>query len=794
MKDGKDSQVKFVEGGQCSSGECGQGSSVGIGQDIDMFEMYKIDVSHSPPVQVELLLNDFKVLKEIDTEASCSVMNLQKFKELGDEKDLKETSVRLRTYTGEVVKPCGVADVRVVYEGCENSLPLIVVEGGMPTLLGRNWLQNVKLDWKAIFPLTSEDYPLKLDEMLDRYESVFRDELGCLKDFKVKLPVDESAKPRFCKARRVPYALREGIEKELQGILKKVEYSRWAAPVVAVPKDEAGAVRLCGDYKQTINQVAPVDTYPVPSTEDLFATLKGGEKFSKLDLSQAYQQLQLEEQTQELLTINTHCGLYQPTHLQFGVHSATGIFQREMDKRLKSIPHCIVRIDDILVSGEDDQGHLKNLERVLSVLDEAGLKLKKAKCRFLLPEVTYLGFRISKDGVAPLPEKVAAMQDAPSPTTVTELKAYLGALNYYNHHLPNLSSVIKPLHRLLKKGLVWLWGSEQENAFKDTKKMLCSAPLLTHFDPTKPIVIHVDASPYGVGAVMAHKMENGDEKPVCYISRTLSAAEKNYAHIEKEGLALVFAVKKLHQYLYGHCFKLYTDHKPLLGLFGENKPIPPLAAARVQRWAIFLSAYRYELDYRAGSANSNADCLSRLPINALLGDYSVAGNVVNMMDLIQAPVTVAEVRVETRKDPVMSRVYELTMEGWGNHTAVAELKPYFNKRDELSCEDGVVLWGNRVVIPSKLRSKVLEELHQTHVGIVRMLALARGFIWWPNLDEDVELTCKECRTCVQAQSSPKKAPMHVWEYPSRPWERVHVDFAGPFLGHMFLIVVDAYSK
>ena len=321
----------------------------------------------------------------------------------------------------------------------------------MPTLLGRNWLQNVKLDWKAIFPLTSEDYPLKLNEMLDRYESVFRDELGCLKDFKVKLPVDESAKPRFCKAHCVPYALREGIEKELdrlelQDILKKVEYSRWAAPVVAVPKDEAGAVRLCGDYKQTINQVAPVDTYPVPSTEDLFATLKGGEKFSKLDLSQAYQQLQLEEQTQELLTINTHCGLYQPTRLQFGVHSAAGIFQREMDKRLKSIPHCIVRIDDILVSGADDQGHLKNLERVLSVLDEAGLVLKKAKCRFLLPEVTYLGFRISKNGVAPLPEKVAAMQDAPSPTTVTELKAYLGALNYYNHHLPNLSSVIEPLH------------------------------------------------------------------------------------------------------------------------------------------------------------------------------------------------------------------------------------------------------------------------------------------------------------------------------------------------------------
>ena len=207
-----------------------------------------------------------------------------------------------------------------------------------------------------------------------------------------------------------------------------------------------------------VNAVAPCDSYPLPWTEDIFATLRGGQKFSKLDLSHAYQQLELDEETQELLTVNTHRGLYQPTRLQFGVHSATGIFQREMDKRLKDIPFCKVRVDDILISGHDDASHLKNLPSVFTALDKAGLKLKRSKCKFLLPEVTYLGFKINKEGTAPLPEKVTAMTKAPQPRNVMELKAFLGAVNYYHSHLPNLSSMLEPLHSLMRKGTVWRWG------------------------------------------------------------------------------------------------------------------------------------------------------------------------------------------------------------------------------------------------------------------------------------------------------------------------------------------------
>lgn len=422
---------------------------------MERLDLHTVANLRTPPVLVELLINQEKVVMEVDTGAACTVMSLEKFNKIGQVRDLKESHVKLRTYTGELVKPHGTTDVEVIQEGLKHRLPLLVVKGNVPTLLGRNWLNKVKLDWRSMFPLYQEDSPSRLERLLKEFDSLFSEEMGCLKDFKVKIPIDKTVSPKFCRARPVPYAIKADVEKELdrlenQGIYKRVEYSRWAAPIVPVAKNNNEGIRICGDYKQTVNRASPCDYYPLPRTEDIFATLKGGQKFSKLDLSHAYQQLELDAETQELLTVNTHQGLYQPTRLQFGVHSATGIFQREMDKRLKNIPFCKVRVDDILVSGSDDSSHLKNLYSVFAALDKAGLKLKRSKCKFLLPEVTYLGFRISKEGIASLPDKVQT--EAPRPQNITELRAYLRALNYYHSHLPNLSTILEPLHNLMRKG------------------------------------------------------------------------------------------------------------------------------------------------------------------------------------------------------------------------------------------------------------------------------------------------------------------------------------------------------
>ena len=197
-----------------------------------------------------------------------------------------------------------------------------------------------------------------------------------------------------------------------------------------------------------------------------------------------------------------------------------------------------------------------------------------------------------------------------------------------------------------------------------------------------------------------------------YLRTILEEEERNYGHIEKEGLALVFAVKKFHHYLFGHKFTIYTDHKPLLGLFGENKAIPDRSAARIARWALMLSAYDYQLLYRQGVLNGNADALSRLPLPVLEGDVSQHVYSVHMMELVNAPATEKDVARETARDPVLAEVLKQVLEGWKNEVKNEKLRPYFLRRNELTSESGCLLWGARVIIPESLRKTVLKELHE----------------------------------------------------------------------------------
>ena len=199
-------------------------------------------------------------------------------------------------------------------------------------------------------------------------------------------------------------------------------------------------------------------------------------------MSQAYQQLLLDEESKQYTTINTHKGLFQYNRLPYGIWSAPGIFQRNMGNLLRNIPHVIFRVDDILVSGACDEDHLKNLEEVLKRLASAGLRLRKDKCVFMEPQVTYLGHKVSKEGIQPLQDKVDAITNALAPTNVSELRSYLGMINYYQKFLPNLSSVLAPLHGLLRNETCWHWGKEQMHAFQKSKEFLKSPRLLVHYD------------------------------------------------------------------------------------------------------------------------------------------------------------------------------------------------------------------------------------------------------------------------------------------------------------------------
>ena len=497
-------------------------------------------------------------------------MSQTTFQGLWPGRGLQPSQVRLRAYTREQIPVVGCCNVNIDYNGQSAQLPLLVVGGSGPTLLGRDWLSQIRLDWHQIHHVHSAS----LQALLARYPAVFQDGLGKLQGYQAKILVEPNSVPKFNPARSVPYALRDKVDRELQrlqdeGILEPVETAEWAAPIVTVLKRDKSSIRICGDFSVTVNPVSKLERYPIPKPEDLFAKLANGKRFSTLDLSHAYQQVPLEVESRKYVVVNTHRGLFQYTRLPFGISSATGIFQRVMENLLQGIEGIVVYLDNILVTGRSQEDHLRALEEVLRHLERAGLR--QSKCTFLRPSVTYLGHKIDAEGLHPLDDRIRAIKDAPTPTSVPKLKSYLGMLSYYNKFLPNLSSVLHPLHRLLRKDTPWRWGSAQSEAFNKSTKLLLSSNCLTHYDPSRDLTLACDASNYGLGAVLSHKMPDGSDQPIAYASRTLNTAERNYSQLEKEGLAYVFGVKKFHDYVFGRHFELVTDHKPLLGLIKEDQ-------------------------------------------------------------------------------------------------------------------------------------------------------------------------------------------------------------------------------
>ena len=429
-----------------------------------------------------------------------------------------------------------------------------------------------------------------------------------------------------------------------------------AAPIVPVLKSDKSSIRICGDFRVTVNKAVKLDSYPIPRVEDLFAKLSGGKRFTKLDLSQAYQQLELDEESKEYVVINTPRGLFRYNRLPFGISAAPGIFQRTLESLLQGIKNCVVYLDDILITGATNEKHLLTLDEVFSRPETAGLRLQRNKCKFLEPSVTYLGHLIDAEGLHPVPEKIKAIQDAPEPTDVSQLKSYLGLLSYYRKFMPNLSSVLAPLYNLLKADCHWRWHKEEQEALEASKKLLQSTNVLVHFNPDLELILSCDASSYGLGAVLSHQMPDGSERPIEFVSRTLSPSDKNFSQIEKEALALVFGVKRFHSYLFGRPFFIYTDHNPLVSLMSSEKPVSPHASARIQRWNLTLSMYQYTLYFKAAKDNTNADALSRLPLPSSPQETPEPQETVLLFDSLSAPLSAQNITDWTEKDPILSKV------------------------------------------------------------------------------------------------------------------------------------------
>ena len=364
--------------------------------------------------------------------------------------------------------------------------------------------------------------------------------------------------------------------------------------------------------------------------------------------------------------------------------------------------------DDIIVTGETDDEHLRNLEMVLQRLLDAGLRVHPAKTRFFDAKTEYCGHAVSADGLHKLPAKVDAIRDAPQPTNVSQqLRSFLGLVSYYARFLPNLSTTLHPLNPLLQYHTHWNWTDACTAAFDKVKRHIGSDLVLTHFHPDLPLHVASDASPYGLGAVLSHSMPDGTQRPIAFASRTLNTAEQTYSQIAKEAIGNVWSLKKFHTYVYGRRFTLTTDHQPLTAIFSPAKNVPFMTAARLQRYALLLAGYQYGIVYRKTSDHGNADGLSRLPIYCPATEVDADGDAVDSFHVSQfdpLPVTADQVHRETRRDPTLVAVYQAVQTG--DFSSCTYHQSNYHRRFELTSHQECLLWGALVIIPPSLQRNV----------------------------------------------------------------------------------------
>lgn len=761
------------------------------------------------PIFKKITWDGVPVTMLIDTGSPVSVISMSLFKQNQSRwPPPSSTTLRLSCFLGEL-PVVGELHMKATCEGHDIQGTLVIVDTPGPALCGRDTIKafnncGVAMmipNFVATLNTRKEDgTSQQLQTLLKEFEDVFSPGLGLYKGPPVKLILKENATPRFCKARTVPYALTTKVSDALDrlvadGVISPVMAAEWATPVVPVVKTD-GSIRLCGDFRLTVNVATVTEQYPLPRVDDIFARLNGGEVFSTLDLTQAYNQLPLDNEAKKLTVINTHKGLFCFNRLPFGISSAPAIFQRHMDSLFKDLPGVQAYLDDIIVAEKRNDTSL--LKQVLQRLRDYGLRLNIKKCKFRQEEVTFLGHRVDANGLKPKDDNIEAVLQAPVPKSVSELKSFLGLINYYAKFLPNLSTVLAPLYNLLTKGATWKWQQVHEEAVRKVKQAIQASKFLTHFDPNKPLKLECDASPVGVGAVLSHRI-NGTDYPIGFRSRTLSKAERNYSQLEKEALALVFGVTRFKDYLYGNHFVLVTDHKPLTGLFNPGKAIPPMAAARIQRWALLLDNYHYTLQYRRGIENSNADALSRLPLPNKLHDTSTEDPpeyVLYSECWEKKAISVRDVAHFTETDPLLQQVKFWIKKGWPKFLSEEQIRfrPYFSKKAELTYYQDLVYWGHRIVLPTALNRRILDLLHETHPGMATMKNIARSLFWFPGLDGEIERLVRECPACVQAAAMPPAQTPVPWPTTGEKWSRLHADYAGPIEGHMILVVVDSETK
>ena len=649
--------------------------------------------------------------------------------------------------------------------------------------------------------------PATVSKLLTEFRDVFPESLpkGLPPERFIEhtIKLQPGAQPTFQNHRRLSPRdldeLREHLTELLaQGFIRP-SHSPYGAPVVFAKKPNDTKRRFCIDYRN-LNSITIKDKYPIPRIDELLDRLNGAKFFSKLDLRSGYHQVRVAAADIEKTAFNTRYGQFEFLVLPFGLTGAPSTFMHLMNQVLNAFvdKFVVVYLDDILIYSRTLEEHEQHVRLVLEQLRKHKLYAKESKCEFFRTQVTFLGFIVSDEGLKVDPKKVSAVTDWPVPSSVTEVRSFLGFVGFYRKFIRMHSEIVAPMSELTKKELEdqskFKWNDAAQAAFEAMKAALTRAPVLALPDPDRPYVVCTDASGYALGACLMQPNENGDLQPLCYMSKKMLPAEVNYPVHHKEMLAIVCALKEWRHYLHGSKFKVIvrTDHRSLVHFRRQ-----PNLTERQARWSEFVEEFGndMEIEYQEGKENVVADALSRRPDHqdAKSSVAPALGPTTNDEELnaISASTVIPslpnEIYEAQRKDSQCLRIVKkLKQQSLG---LCKERRRYLNY--SLLLTDGLPLlvWkGRRLLIPSgerALKIRLLHEHHDAitagHLGVDKTLQTLRRNYYWHRMFAEVKSYVDSCEVCQRTKHSTlaKAGLMQPHAIPKLKWETITMDFIGP---------------
>ena len=727
---------------------------------------------------------DFGNVKEVfklDTGAQCNVLPKAVYDKITTI-PLLPSSARLESYTKTCIKPVGRCELTCWVRGHKHQVLFQVVDGSYTPLLGRESCEQLGLV-QHIGTIGSKN-------ILDDFPEVFEG-LGCLPG-KYHISINPSVQPVVHPPRRIPHSKRDSLKKELDrmenvGIIEKVplnEPADWVSSLVCVDKPD-GSIRVCLDPRD-LNCAIMREHYPLPLVEDITSSCAGAMLFSTLDAEKAFYQIQLDEESSKLLTFNTPFGRYRYLRMPMGIKSAPEVYQRRMEQVFEGIQGVKVIMDDIIMYGSNKEEHDTRLRNVLERARDNNLRLKKSKCHIEQEEVKFHGHVFTRDGLKTDPEKVRAVVDMPRPTDKAGVQRLLGMVNYVGKFIPNMSDLTSPLRQLLHQDVEWHWEEQHEASFKNVKEALVFSPVLGYYDAKKELTLQVDASSTGLGAALIQ-----EGQPIAYASKALTPTQQNYAQIEKELLAVVFGCTKFEEYIVGRHVTIETDHKPLESIIKKPLHASPL---RLQRMLVQLQRYpEISLVYKQGTSLHLADALSRAHLQEQLTNAEQLD--INLVEHMISDPQLVRFAEETKQDDILPELQKVILSGWPEKRSQvpAELQEFWNYRDELTVGHGLVLKGQKIFVPERLREEMLERLHEGHLGINKTLMKARDVLFWPGMAAEVTEKVRKCPVCLENRPCQQSEPLKSHEIPPLPWAKVGTDLLHKN-GRNYLVTIDYYSK